>query len=210
MKKVCATGPGSARPVVSITTRSNLSSPWSRFSLQRRRGCGSGRRARCSRCSRCSSRRSALLDFTRMSLSTPVSPNSFSITAIFWPCSSLRMRLSRVVLPAPRKPVRMVTGMRAMECSGGGIGKVGKFSYAARSRSGMGKATCAPPPGPSGIRLRETRAPPDGRRGAEALDDLARRRRRRARRRRRSTGTAPPTRRPSTRRWRAGRRARAA
>ena len=55
---------------------------------------------------------------TRMSLSMFSSPNSFSITAIFWPCASLRMRLSSVVLPEPRKPVRMVAGMRAMECSG--------------------------------------------------------------------------------------------
>ena len=40
----------------------------------------------------------------------PSSPNSFSITAIRWPWCSLRMRLSSVVLPAPRKPVRIVTG----------------------------------------------------------------------------------------------------
>src|SRR5690606_948195 len=37
-------------------------------------------------------------------------PNSFSMTAIFWPWFSVRMRLSSVVLPAPRKPVSMVTG----------------------------------------------------------------------------------------------------
>ena len=42
------------------------------------------------------------------------SPNSFSMTAIFWPCASVSTRLSRVVLPEPRKPVRMVAGMRAM------------------------------------------------------------------------------------------------
>ena len=36
----------------------------------------------------------------------------FSITAIRLPCCSVRMRLSSVVLPAPRKPVRMVTGTR--------------------------------------------------------------------------------------------------
>src|SRR5262245_61096836 len=48
--------------------------------------------------------------FSMISLSTPTSPNSFSITAMRLPWSSLRMRLSSVVLPAPRKPVRMVTG----------------------------------------------------------------------------------------------------
>ena len=40
----------------------------------------------------------------------PTSPYSFSITATRLPCSSLKIRLSRVVLPEPRKPVRMVTG----------------------------------------------------------------------------------------------------
>ena len=39
------------------------------------------------------------LSFTRMSLSMPVSPNSFSITAIFSPCCSVRMRLRSVVFP---------------------------------------------------------------------------------------------------------------
>ena len=42
------------------------------------------------------------------------SPNSFSMTAIFWPWASVRMRLSSVVLPEPRKPVRMVAGMRPL------------------------------------------------------------------------------------------------
>ena len=42
------------------------------------------------------------------------SPNSFSMTAIFWPCASVSTRLSSVVLPEPRKPVRMVAGMRLM------------------------------------------------------------------------------------------------
>ena len=44
-------------------------------------------------------------------LSTPTSPNSFSITASFRPCRSERIRLSRVVFPAPRNPVRTVTGI---------------------------------------------------------------------------------------------------
>ena len=43
--------------------------------------------------------------------SMPTSPNSFSITAMRLPCSSLKIRFSRVVLPEPRKPVRIVTGM---------------------------------------------------------------------------------------------------
>src|SRR3954471_18270856 len=101
-------------PVVSITTRSNLSEPSSRFSFRSPR-----MRMRSPRTVQqmqplfistiCSSVRS------RISPSTPLSPNSFSITAILWPWSSFRMRLSSVVLPAPRKPVRMVTG--TMFCS---------------------------------------------------------------------------------------------
>jgi hypothetical protein len=38
---------------------------------------------------------------TRMSLSMFSSPNSFSITAIFWPCASASTRLSSVVFPNP-------------------------------------------------------------------------------------------------------------
>ncbi|CAM2181668.1 hypothetical protein PSAC2689_40225 [Paraburkholderia sacchari] len=111
MKNVCATGPGFARPVVSITTRSKSSLP-SRFCWAR----SPSTRARSPRIVQqmqplliwmiCS-----WLSCTRISLSMFSSPNSFSITAIFMPCCSFRMRLSRVVLPLPRKPVRMVTGI---------------------------------------------------------------------------------------------------
>src|SRR5215207_817543 len=41
----------------------------------------------------------------------PVSPSSFSMTAIRCPCGSLRMRFTSVVLPLPRNPVTIVTGM---------------------------------------------------------------------------------------------------
>src|SRR6516225_3088875 len=40
----------------------------------------------------------------------PTSPNSFMITATRRPCSAVKMRLSSVVLPEPRNPVRMMTG----------------------------------------------------------------------------------------------------
>ncbi len=113
MKNVCATGPGLASPVVSMSTRSNLSSPCRRFFPRSPR-----MRTRSPRTVQhrhplfistiCSSRSS-----TRISLSTPVSPNSFSITAILSPCFSVRMRFRSVVFPAPRKPVRMVTGIRS-------------------------------------------------------------------------------------------------
>mmetsp|Transcript_51907 Transcript_51907/g.105689 ORF Transcript_51907/g.105689 Transcript_51907/m.105689 type:complete len:312 (-) Transcript_51907:6-941(-) len=48
--------------------------------------------------------------FTRES-SMPTSPNSFSITATLRPWFCVRMWLSNVVLPAPRKPVSTVTGI---------------------------------------------------------------------------------------------------
>ena len=42
--------------------------------------------------------------------SIPTSPNSFSITAVFFLCVAVKMRLSKVVLSEPRKPVKTVTG----------------------------------------------------------------------------------------------------
>ena len=117
MKKVCATGPGSARPVVSMITRSKSSAPL------RLRAARSARVARKSSrmvqhtqplfiCTICS-----LSSLTRMSLSMFSSPNSFSMTAIFCPCASVSTRRSSVVLPEPRKPVRMVAGMRDIGCT---------------------------------------------------------------------------------------------
>src|ERR1700712_197576 len=98
MKKVCATGPGSARPVVSITTRSKSSSPLRFFS------------ARSARVVRRSSRMEqqtqplfnwmicSVLSCTRISLSMFSEPNSFSITAIFWPWASVKTTLLKRVL----------------------------------------------------------------------------------------------------------------
>ena len=47
---------------------------------------------------------------TTKSLSIPCSPNSLTITAYFLPCCSVRIRFNSVVFPAPRKPVKTVTG----------------------------------------------------------------------------------------------------
>ena len=96
-------------PVVSMITRSNLSAPELRLSFRSPRILiRSPRTVQQMQPLFISTICSSL--FSMISLSTPTSPNSFSITAIFLPWSSLRMRLSSVVLPAPRKPVRMVTG----------------------------------------------------------------------------------------------------
>ena len=115
MKKVCATGPGSAKPVVSITTRSKSSRPL-RFLA-----------AKSCKVVRKSSRMvqhthplfiwmiCSLVSETKISLSMFSSPNSFSMMAIFWPWASVKTRLSKVVLPAPKKPVRMVAGINIRE-----------------------------------------------------------------------------------------------
>ncbi len=44
------------------------------------------------------------------SLSMPISPNSFTSTAVLIPSWLAKMWLSRVVLPLPKKPVMIVTG----------------------------------------------------------------------------------------------------
>ena len=56
---------------------------------------------------------------TMSSASMLIEPKSLTSTATLRPWLPLRMRLSRVVLPAPRKPVRMVTGI-----GGGPIGEI--------------------------------------------------------------------------------------
>ncbi len=113
MKNVCATGPGLARPVVSMMTRSKRSLPWRRFFARSPRMRTRSPRTVQHRHPLFISTICSSLSCTRISLSTPVSPNSFSITAIFSPCCSWRIRLRSVVFPLPRKPVRMVTGMRS-------------------------------------------------------------------------------------------------
>ena len=50
---------------------------------------------------------------TTRSASMLIEPKSLTRTPTFIPWSPLRMRLSRVVLPAPRNPVSTVTGVRS-------------------------------------------------------------------------------------------------
>ena len=97
MKKVCATGAGSARPVVSTMMASNL--PLRRISpsMMRTRSPRTVQQMQPLFISNTSS--SA---FTTSSLSMPISPNSLTMTANFLPCGSDRMRFESVVLPAPR------------------------------------------------------------------------------------------------------------
>src|SRR5436853_965630 len=62
----------------------------------------------------------------------PSGPYSFSITAMRCPCGCARMRFRSVVLPAPRKPVRTVTGSSAWSMLDRGQSKRGAKCRAKR------------------------------------------------------------------------------
>ena len=57
-----------------------------------------------------SSRKFSFVDTIRLP-SIPMSPNSFTITPIFSPCSSVSTWFTKVVFPAPSAPVMIVTGI---------------------------------------------------------------------------------------------------
>ena len=96
-KKVCATGAGLARPVVSMMMPSNLSRRFISPPTMRIRSPRTVQQMQPLFISNTSSSLS-----TTRSLSTPSSPNSLMTTAYLRPWFSVRMRLSKVVLPAPR------------------------------------------------------------------------------------------------------------
>ena len=105
--KALARGRGSARPVVSMMTRS-------KFLLLAKREVMAwtvSPMAAQQIAPPLSSMRPVLAPSSN-DPSRPMSPNSLTMTANFWSTFSLSRRLRRVVLPAPRKPVKMVTGMR--------------------------------------------------------------------------------------------------
>ncbi|MCY1233990.1 hypothetical protein D9M72_465570 [compost metagenome] len=120
--KACTSGLGSARPEVSMST----ASIWSRRSAS----CSiTGRNSSCtvqqtqplassysapSRSLPSSSQ--PMPQPRRMSPSMPSSPNSLTTTAMRRPSALPRMWRSSVVLPLPRKPVTMVTGILALLC----------------------------------------------------------------------------------------------
>src|SRR6516164_10707167 len=71
----------------------------------------------------------------------PTSPNSLTITATRRPCSAVRMRLSNVVLPEPRKPVRIMTEALVSVLVAPGVvipGKVGCFPAGCKPQSALG------------------------------------------------------------------------
>ena len=103
---------GSASPLVSITMRLKSGiSPRSRSTTMRRKACCRSLRAMQHRQPLPSSTVSSALE--RISASSmPAAPNSLTTTAVPCPSGVPRNRRSSVVLPAPRKPVTTVTGMR--------------------------------------------------------------------------------------------------
>ena len=82
-----------------------------------------------------------------------VSPNSFSMMAIFLPCVALRMWLSSVVFPAPKKPVRMVTGTRPSSFGSTSIGAMGAVSGNASARGWARRVNLGQPRGRNNVRV---------------------------------------------------------
>ena len=142
---VCSTGTGSARPVVSSTTRRNTARPLSRS----RSNCSSAStrspRKVQHRQPLCSSTTPSLIGLTSR-WSSPISPNSLMITAVSASAGSVTSRLSSEVLPAPRKPVSTVRGMGSDRAQGifrkGGhrfsVGRCGLLAEAGARRAGRG------------------------------------------------------------------------
>src|SRR5215212_7758917 len=103
-------GAGSARPVVSITTRSSLGiSPlWSRSRSSMRAPTRSSRVVQ--QTQPLPSRTVRSSTWRRRWWSSPTSPNSLTRTAVLAIDGSASTLARRVVLPLPRKPVTTVTG----------------------------------------------------------------------------------------------------
>ena len=99
-KKVCATGAGSARPVVSMMMPSSLVPRRKSFERMRIRSPRTVQQMQPLFISKMSS--DVSYRCCTSASSTPTSPNSFSITAILLPWLAVRMWLSRVVLPEPK------------------------------------------------------------------------------------------------------------
>ena len=113
VEKVCRIGPGSARPLVSITMRRNGgTTPCSRSNTRRRSAACRSVRVMQQTQPLPSSTVSSALSRTSTS-SMPTAPNSLMMTAVPWPSGEERKRCNSVVLPLPRNPVTTVTGIFA-------------------------------------------------------------------------------------------------
>ncbi len=112
--KACTSGLGRARPLVSMriwsrsprrATSSRITGKNSSCTVQHRQPLASSKTRPCA-----SSSLQPMEHCLRISPSMPSSPNSLTITAMRRPSALSSMCRSKVVLPAPRKPVTMVTG----------------------------------------------------------------------------------------------------
>ena len=115
MKKVCATGPGSARPVVSITTRSKSSSPFALPGGEVRQ-----RRAQILADGAAHAAVVELDDLLAALAHQDVAVDVLVAELVLDHRDLLAVRLGEHALEQgglaePRKPVRMVAGIRAME-----------------------------------------------------------------------------------------------
>mmetsp|Transcript_32876 Transcript_32876/g.94571 ORF Transcript_32876/g.94571 Transcript_32876/m.94571 type:complete len:282 (-) Transcript_32876:341-1186(-) len=113
-KNVCATGAGSANPVVSMMTASRGLLFFCAFlTIFLRPMMRSPRTVQQMQPLFISTMFSSVVrgPASMSESSMPTSPNSFSMTAIRLPWFSFKMRFKSVVLPAPRKPVITVTGI---------------------------------------------------------------------------------------------------
>ena len=111
LNKVCSMGAGSARPVVSIIIRSNSGiSPTIRLANNSRMvSCISVRTEQ--QMHPFDSKEMFSEDIETKSLSIPISPSSLITTATRFISGCWINLETKVVLPAPKKPVMMVTGI---------------------------------------------------------------------------------------------------
>ena len=109
-RSVCIIGPGSANPVVSITIRSKLISFRRFLRISFSIVFGKSPLIEQHKHPDCIKTMSSEL-FSINWWSSPVSPNSFTITATRPYLSSDKTEFSKVVFPAPRKPVSRVIGI---------------------------------------------------------------------------------------------------
>mmetsp|Transcript_71090 Transcript_71090/g.206149 ORF Transcript_71090/g.206149 Transcript_71090/m.206149 type:complete len:346 (+) Transcript_71090:327-1364(+) len=144
-KKVWATGAGSASPVVSIITASiGLFVVWAFLTMRFSPAIKSPRTVQQMQPLFISTMFSSVVNgpASRRASSMPTSPNSFSMTATRFPWFSLRMRLSNVVLPLPRKPVITVTGILSIffgPCAAASAA----FCFSANAAAPSGTKACA-------------------------------------------------------------------
>src|SRR5215212_4000356 len=151
-------GAGSARPVVSMTTRSNrgISPLWSRSSSSMSAPTRSSRVVQQTQPLPSRTVRSSTL--RRRWWSSPTSPNSLTRTAVLAIDGSDSTLARRVVLPLPRKPVTTVTGL--LVCLSSTVLPV------VRSRKRLAQS------GVEGIRRPAGKLRRRGPQGAEILDQL--------------------------------------